>query len=432
MNRMGNEKSYNMTVRHLCMQIVHFYWMAKTLGARCCVMRSSTRTSHTPSMLSLSCMCIILTNPHHAWFPLLRSAHAFVVTMHVAFIVQTFSSSSWNCRSRRVATCSYGDQDAVSLDTFKGFESFCWRTQETLCVHTAAADGLGTFERTPHTTTTRKPWTREATRAMRGGRAFQSAVIAVWRTNSRTSLKDKMLVSLDTRTNEVVHNTDAVGLSLKMIPRNKAAPLLRADLHYFQVGGGDTSWWFSGAADLTVGAAAEPNAFAGDVEMFLASWQKLCDKHRLESAKSELVDSRAFLEECYGNVKANRTSTEGLDRTTSFAFISDVVDRLLPSYLPLVSSNENRHTFVVDAPKHASHSSFANAFDFGWEQVAQNEQVQNFGLKGGASCESAITRASPLGWWRFTLTPSKRSPAGRKYNSMRNDESSGRTPSAYL
>lgn len=305
---------------------------------------------------------------------------------------------------------SDGELDWAKHDTLTGFEALCIRAQSALCAQTAAADGLGTFEATP-STAPRSPRTHvphrvypsgSRARSMRGGRAFERAVVNVWRSRP-AGARRRLLAELGPGpVARVAHATDGVGLSLRLQPRDPTAPALRADVHYFQLGGGATVWWFAGAADLALGPRAPPNSFQRDVRAFLASCRAPCAQHRA----SDAAKKRVFLEGCL--------TGEQTDRASAFAFVVDVVDLLLPSYLPLVRG---------DAPSAAATPRLDDT---------RSEFVERFGLKGGASCESEVAHAAALGWWRFTLAPRVTSPEGRRFWSMRNDENSGRTPPAYL
>ena len=300
-------------------------------------------------------------------------------------------------------------------DTFSGFEALCERTQLALCKQTAAADGLGTFELIPdvaptyNTTSEGKTRTPRA-RTMRGGRAFESAVISVWRSPLPSSARRRALAQLDEDA-RVAHATDAVGLSFRLQPRDATAPALRANVHYFQLGmSGATSWWFAGAADLSRGRKAPPNVFARDVRTFLSQCRAPCAKHHASPQEQHA----AFLDACL-------TGSERTDRAAAFAFVVDVVDVLLPAYLPLVSA--------VDTPTPAAPTRAAQATP---PEDSRAQFRERFGLLGGAKCESEVAQSAPLSWWRFTLAPSVKSPEGKRFLRLRNDKAAGRTPPAYM
>lgn len=348
---------------------------------------------------------------------------------------------------RRVLTCSDERLPPVSLDPMRGFEAFCWQTQDLLCAHMAEMDGLGTFEdpfwagRVRDGELRGKRRHRQATRAMKGGRAFRTALVTVWskpadfeggedgRGPKSARKRTRLLTCLDKQTGSVQHRREAAGVSIKLQPRNLAAPALRWSAHYFQVGGGETAWWFSGAADLCLGAGAVPSSFVEERDVFLGGWQRLCDRHRVEEAKYE---QRCFLDSCYGtsDLFDAPCSPESLDRLSSFAFINAVVEHLLPTYLPLVASTLSH---VSSDPLEMSPSlADAPLSRAGLQDVLGNEQTSRFILTGGAACKSSTVRGSPIGSWRIDIAPSSFSAAGRTYDSMRNGDASSTSPFAYL
>lgn len=127
------------------------------------------------------------------------------------------------------------------------------------------------------------------------------------------------------------------------------------------------------------------------------------------------------------------------DRETSFRFVAEFVDVILPIYLPLVmdaDSQTHPAEYVDHLPQHSS-SDDVDVLTFAMLQHAldqkaahdrdtrsgflDDDQVERFALHGGATCESATIRAAPLVSWRFSLAPSALTPAGKTYDSMRHD-----------
>lgn len=300
---------------------------------------------------------------------------------------------------------------SMSLDPLSGFEAFCWRTQASLCTQTAELDGLGTFSTTPNTFP--RPITPSSFRGMRhrvmkGGRAFQSASIDVWISRSNPQFRHRLFTEMNKRTGCVEYRKESVGVSMKLLPQNPAAPALRADVHYFQIGGGCVSWWFSGTADLSLGPAAAPNAFSADVTPFLQTWQDLCSRYRINQKEAH----SKFLDECF--VMGEDAPVARTDRDTAFSFITDMVDKLLPAYLPLL----DQASFKGDnAMFH--HSDMISDIDlFGG---LEDEEIEQFCISGGAACESTTVKALPFGSWRFSIAPSTLTAAGKVYDSLRNE-----------
>lgn len=323
----------------------------------------------------------------------------------------------------------------MSLDTLSGFESFCWRAQDWLCTAAADADGLGTFHSVPTTfaKSSQLSPARTRHRVMHGGRFFDTAVVAVWSSSSRLSnprYRRRLTTQLDKRTATVEYVKDAVGVSVKLSPRDPLAPALRADAHYFQIGGGTVSWWFSGTADISMGPAADPDTFTENIVPFLATWEKLQQKHR--TPRGQLT--RDFLDDCFkASGEADVSPAGGLDRVSAFGFMTEVVDALLPAYLPLLGAGKKRRRFESD---------FLHDWDPVWggiglsgtdvESSFGKEEIDKFGISGGATCESVTVRGSPLGSWRFSLAPSMLTSAGKTYVTLRNDHDNINGPLSHI
>lgn len=303
---------------------------------------------------------------------------------------------------------SYDAEHWANLDTLSGFEALCVRTQTAVCNITAAADGLGTFEAlpatAPNTITSSSASSRNrkqtsssngatpGARLMRGGLAFERAVVSVWRTPTpRTGRRDAHV------------STDAVGLSLRLQPRDNCSPALRADVHYYQRGASGTgAWWFSGAADLTPGKASSPNVFSRDVQTFL-------------SGVLPPTGTGSMTYQYPHKCSVPAVCAETADRAGAFAFVVRVVDVLLPAYLPLVDGAQTRAlTLPLDtAPTPTSHHS---------QRRPRHPRARlRFGVPGGASCESdvALAHEDSLGWWRFTLAPRAGTPQSSLFYRMR-------------
>lgn len=300
-----------------------------------------------------------------------------------------------------------------SLDTLSNFESFCWRAQEWLCSQTAAADGLGTFRPTPsaYSSASNTNGQRKKHRMMKGGRAFDTALVTVWTSAELASFQRRMLTMTDYNTARVEYVKDAAGLSVKLQPRDPSLPALRADAHYFQIGGGRVSWWFAGTADISMGPAASPEVFQESIQPFLGTWENLRKRHRKNIAYAR----RAFLNECLSAGEKSRVKGGGLDQLTAYNFITEMVDALLPAYLPLLLNNEKREK---------ASSRLDRIWNMGLSDVGNSHgqvEVDNFFTEGGAACESVTLRSSPLGSWRISLAPSNFTSAGRVYAILRDD-----------
>lgn len=317
---------------------------------------------------------------------------------------------------RLPTTCGQSSDDdaTLSLETLPSFEAFCWRTQESLCEQTAAADGLGTFE-APNSFPASQCTKRFRQRAMRGGRAFASASVDVFRSRGgRRTRTRRLITTAGPAAAAAPTDRESVGITLNLRPRDPTLPSLRAGFHYFQIGGGRVSWWFTGSADVCLSHECGQRLFTRSTRRFLDAWSNLCARYRAQDDEP----TKAFLSGCLDS------SPRFVDRDNSFRFVSDVVDQLLPAYLPLLS-NRGVSDDATDDWSHPLPDVFS-AIDpsSAWterlsvESLA-GEEIDYFSLSGGASCESATVCASPLGSWRFSLFPSTLTAAGKMYLSLR-------------
>lgn len=332
----------------------------------------------------------------------------------------THLHGSSHFQKKGIFKCSYRPEDSehLSLETMSSFEAFCWRTQETLSRHTAEVDGLGTFQN-PNTYPCRSTQ-RAGKLSMKGGRAFATATIDVFRNPSILSASRKtrrLLTSAGPVAESSPDTRESVGITLNLRPRDPVLPSLRASAHYFQVGGGRVSWWFSGSADLCVSYLCESHRFQAATDRFFDVWTALCEKYRTRGREREV----SFLENCFSDSHFASTA----DRDTSFHFVSDMVDQIMPTYVTLLfdwngrlNDSDNKScskTRLVDWP-------LAGLDLFNDEDTASQDEetVDRFSLPGGAACEVATVRTCPLGSWRFSLSPSELSAAGKEYASLRN------------
>eukprot|EP00177_Eucheuma_denticulatum_P005271 GFKZ01009591.1.p1 GENE.GFKZ01009591.1~~GFKZ01009591.1.p1 ORF type:complete len:346 (-),score=17.97 GFKZ01009591.1:1104-2141(-) len=329
--------------------------------------------------------------------------------------VSSHSQPLYTCRASRDEPPS-----PVSLDTLSNFESFCWRAQDWLCTQTAAADGLGTFQPTPtfYPSTSHHPSGKKRHRIMKGGRAFDTAVISVWRSAEQVKVRKRALTMVDPRTARVEYIKDAAGVSVKLQPHDPTLPALRADAHYFQIGGGNVSWWFAGTADISLGPATSPELFTEIAQPFFQTWEKLRTRHRTTSGHA----ARAFLDDLFRVDSASDPSTRRLDCLTAYGFITEMVDALLPAYLPLLGTSGHSERAMKRLHDVWDSSPTEGAETFG------ERHVDKFCIEGGAACESVTVRSSPLGSWRFSLAPSMLTSAGRTYATLRDNRQGWKGP----
>lgn len=330
---------------------------------------------------------------------------------------------------------NYDNADAtLSMDTLPSFEALCWRAQRALCEEAEAADGLGTFSDTPMTANPAGlKWRhRQERRQMSGGRAFSYATVDVVRNSAKPSGQHR-------------HDDEprqSVGVTLNLHPRIVSLPRLRAAVHYFQIG--HLAWWFTGSVDLSAGLVAhgqkqrqdDSDILLNEVSRpFINTWTKLCNQYRIKDGELKRESTLAFLTGCF-----NYDVVESRDRDVSFRFASDVVDAFLPSYLPLLAGKGSGESSSRSARRNLKGSDFPTAWTSLFDMPPQftrssrqemmnkptidlfgynEESAELFSLESGALCESVMLSSPHLNSWRFSLSPSQLSSAGRVYSSLR-------------
>lgn len=224
--------------------------------------------------------------------------------------------------------------------------------------------------------------------------------------------------------------TNAAGISIKIEPRAVEAPELRADVSYFEVGDvggvGWGAWWFSGGVDVCKGGLGHGvgvNGFMGDLGVLQRGWRRLC----LESGDGEREggggreEINRFLECCLVEEGGGWGVEDVLRRARAFGFMSKVVEELLPVYLPIVRSRAEKDEF---RPGDSGGKGRVGRRDLGRDSRfsvgGRRNLSELFKMDGGARLESTFVNSSPLGLWRFNLTPPLRSPPGRVLQRLRN------------
>lgn len=179
-----------------------------------------------------------------------------------------------------------------------------------------------------------------------------------------------------------------------------------------------------------MGPAADPHAFVESVQPFLDTWTQLQARHRAPRGSV----TRNFLDDCLRVSGGVDGDVGGLDRVSAFAFMTEVVDALLPAYLPLLNARPKRRRSEasggIEAWEPVWGGDLKGGFDV--ESGFGNEEIDKFGISGGATCESVTVRGNPLGSWRFSLAPSLLTSAGKTYATLRNDHRSVSGPLIHI
>lgn len=353
--------------------------------------------------------------------PLIRNIQA--TRLHISCNRRTKSHAPLKCTGQNSE--DYSEQvpkeshRALSLHTLPSFEAFCWRAQQTLCEHTAQADGLGTFQSPMTFPSTAQEQSPSQNQAMQGGRKFLNATIDVFRNRPSRPRTRRLLTTVGPVPMPSPNERECAGLSLNLRPRDPDLPSLRASVHYFQIGGACVTWWFAGSADLCM-SRANSNRFRGLSSQFQMAWSTICHQYAV-SARHRYVN---FMQDCLCEDGIRTT-----DREICFSFVADVVDQLLPTYLPLL--DYGKRTSSVRGNDGWPFSNLAR--EEGVSTPLAAEVVDIFPLQGGAACESVTVTACPLASWRFSLSPSTLTAAGKEYVSLqRNGENGANSSQSFL
>ncbi|KXZ44310.1 hypothetical protein GPECTOR_69g403 [Gonium pectorale] len=188
----------------------------------------------------------------------------------------------------------------------------------------------------------------------------------------------------------------AAAMSLVFHSAHPLIPTLRADVRLFQVG---DEAWYGGGCDLTPSYLDE-----ADTQQFHRYWKDACDKYKPE-LYGELKDwcDRYF----YIPARKEHRGVGGLffDDMSSGeagfdveAFVRDVGDGILPSWLPIVERHRDQP--FTEAQRN-------------WQLLRRGRYIEfnllydrgiKFGLDGGR-IESIMVSAPPLIAWKYNVTP---------------------------
>lgn len=201
----------------------------------------------------------------------------------------------------------------------------------------------------------------------------------------------------------------ATGVSLVLHPVNPYVPAIHANFRYFEVGHGEDTgiWWFGGGADMT---PAYP--FAEDVAHFHAALRDLCDRHE----PADYDQMKATCDDYFTIVHRNEMrGVSGIffdeltpagqgEFETDFSFVSDGIDTLAPSYLPVVErrcdmpyGEREREWQLIRRGRYAE---FNLVYDRGTK----------FGLQTSGNIEAILMSMPPYASWNFDFKPATATP----------------------
>ncbi|XP_024397147.1 uncharacterized protein [Physcomitrium patens] len=297
--------------------------------------------------------------------------------------------------------------------TQEEFEAFLVNLQSSICDEAATADGSGKmfgFDK----------WQRGAdpsngygiTRVLEGGDLLEKAAANV--SIVRGSLSEARAKAMSARGRGVEAGASyfAGALSLVFHPRNPYVPTFRSDIRYFVVEG--SQGWFGGGADLT-----PCYLFEEDARSFHAFYKSICDKYSpslyeeskaacdayfyIPARKEHRGTGGIFFDDLETFQKdsdqtANGGASEEPDTDAVFAFVRDVAQGFMPSYLPL--ANRRRTIAHGEAERQ-------------WQLLRRGRYLEfnllydrgvKFGLDGGR-IESIMVSAPPLVAWKYDVAP---------------------------
>lgn len=203
----------------------------------------------------------------------------------------------------------------------------------------------------------------------------------------------------------------ALGLSMVVHPRNPMAPTVHLNCRYFETmrpDGTPQAAWFGGGSDLT-----PAYLFDEDAVHFHRTLKEACDKHD----KEYYPRFKAWCDDYFNNkhrgerrgiggIFFDDLDTDVVDAENSFAFIKEVLNSFLPSYMPIMEKRK-------DAPFSEKEKE--------WQQIRRGRYVEfnlvhdrgtAFGLNTPGSRVESILISLPLtARWEYMNEPE---PKGRE------------------
>ncbi len=190
----------------------------------------------------------------------------------------------------------------------------------------------------------------------------------------------------------------ATGVSLVLHPHNPHVPTVHANFRFLERGGGASTSWFGGGADLTPYYPVRD-----DVIHFHRTLKGACDKHdpAYYPKFKKWCDEYFFIK--------HRDETRGVggiffdylqgDLEAIFAFVRDAGTSLLPAYLPIVERRrhdpfgEREREFQLI--RRGRYAEFNLVYDRGTV----------FGLETRGRTESILMSLPPLARWAYDYRP---------------------------
>ncbi len=279
------------------------------------------------------------------------------------------------------------------------FEALCRNAQANICKAVEEIDGEGKFQS--------DAWVREnggggVSRVLQGGKVFEKAGVnlsVVYGTMPQEALKAATERGVDRaagmKPGERVPFF-ACGLSSVMHPKNPFAPTMHFNYRYFETDGG--VWWFGGGTDITPSYLNEE-----DMKHFHGKYKETCDKHdpsfypRFKKQADDYfkIPHRGETRGLGGIFYDDMNDLEGKTADEMYAFASDGLDSVVPSYLPIVDKHK-------DDPFTEKNKE--------WQLMRRGRYVEFnlvydrgtiFGLKTGGRIESILMSLPETARWEY-------------------------------
>ncbi len=264
--------------------------------------------------------------------------------------------------------------------------------QDKICQALEEADGRAHFRE--------DLWKREGggggrTRVMEGGALFEKAGV------NFSAVHGQLPQALATKI-ELGEGSEffATGVSLVLHPHNPYVPTVHANFRYLEKG--DTGW-FGGGSDLT-----PYYPYREDVVHFHRTLKEACDHHDV----SYYTRFKKWCDEYFYLKHRNEARGVGgiffdylrgeLERT--FAFVQEIGEAFLPSYLPIVERRRNQpygeRERRFQLIRRGRYVEFNLIYDRGTA----------FGLETRGRTESILMSLPPLARWEYDYQPEPGTP----------------------
>ncbi|ORY64293.1 coproporphyrinogen III oxidase [Pseudomassariella vexata] len=238
---------------------------------------------------------------------------------------------------------------------------------------------------------------------LQDGSVFEKAgvnISVVYGTLPKAAI-DKMRVNHKNLPDEEQLDFYALGLSMVLHPHNPMAPTVHLNCRYFETmkpDGTSQAWWFGGGSDLT-----PSYLFDEDAIHFHKTLKDACDKHD----KDYYPRFKKWCDEYFCNKHRGEARGIGgiffddldetvVDAENGFAFIKEVLNSFLPSYLPIIEKRKDMPFTPTEKE---------------WQQIRRGRYVEfnlvhdrgtAFGLNVPGSRVESILISLPLtAQWRY-------------------------------